>query len=83
MVSSKVSSKRVVGSVFSIRAALNCRTSGDGFTYQGQLQSNGSAITDTCAMQFSLWDAPGDGTQIGTTQSMNAVAVVMVFSLSH
>ncbi|NOK61059.1 MAG: hypothetical protein GFH27_549307n42 [Chloroflexi bacterium AL-W] len=27
-------------------------------------------------MQFSLWDAPDDGTQIGTTQSMNAVAVV-------
>ena len=65
-----------VGSVFSIRAAPSLTPIGDGFTYQGQLQSNGSAIMGTCAMQFSLWDAASDGTQIGATQSINGVAVV-------
>lgn len=71
------------GSVFSIRAAPSFIPVGDGFTYQGQLQSNGSAITDTCAMQFSLWDAASNGTQIGATQLINDVAIVNgIFSVT-
>jgi len=46
-----------------------------GFTYQGSLEINGSAMTGTVDFQFSLWDAGSGGTQIGTTVTYNAVAV--------
>ena len=35
---------------------------GTAFTYQGQLQSGGAPVNDTCDFQFSLWDAAGSGT---------------------
>jgi hypothetical protein len=40
---------------------------GTAFTYQGRLKLNGSAVTDTCDFEFSLWDAQADATQIGST----------------
>jgi hypothetical protein len=46
------------------------------WTYQGQLQRSGAAYTGTCDFQFSLWDAASDGTQQGSTQSINSVSVV-------
>jgi len=52
------------------RAAL-----GTAFTYQGQLKRSGSAYTGACDMQFALYDAASNGTQIGTTQSVSGVTV--------
>ncbi len=42
---------------------------GTAFTYQGQLKKAGSPISGTCDFQFSLWDDPSVGTQIGVTQT--------------
>lgn len=38
------------------------------FTYQGQLKLDGTAVTNDCTFEFSLWDDPTAGSQIGTTQ---------------
>ena len=45
------------------------------FTYQGQLNLSGSAVSGPCDFQFSLWDAADVGTQIGLTQTLSAVNV--------
>jgi hypothetical protein len=44
---------------------------GNGFTYQGKLDQNGTPVTDTCDLQFSLYDALTLGTQIGATQTLS------------
>lgn len=36
------------------------------FTYQGQLDQNGSPVNDTCDMSFRLYDAASMGTEIGS-----------------
>ena len=46
---------------------------GTAFTYQGQLKDDGQPVNDTCDFEFSLWGAPSDGVQIGSTASANAV----------
>lgn len=46
------------------------------FTYQGELKNNGSPVTAHCDFQFSLWDSFSGGSQIGTTESQNNIAVV-------
>jgi len=46
-----------------------------GFTFQGQLQDNGSPVNATCDIQANLWDAASGGVQIGSTQTVNGVAV--------
>lgn len=45
------------------------------FTYQGELQDGDTPIDGVCDFQFSLWDALSSGTQIGSTQTNNAVSV--------
>lgn len=37
------------------------------FTYQGQINRNGTLFTGTCDMRFTLWDAAVAGTQQGAT----------------
>lgn len=37
------------------------------FTYQGELHQNGSPVNNTCDCQFSLWDDPDAGVQVGPT----------------
>ena len=49
---------------------------GTNFTYQGQLKSGGSPVTDTCDFEFSLWDAVTSGNQRGSTVAVSAVPVV-------
>jgi hypothetical protein len=48
---------------------------GTGFTYQGQLKNANGLVNGSCDLQFSLWDSPSGGSQIGTTQSLTGVAV--------
>jgi hypothetical protein len=48
---------------------------GSKFTYQGQLKQHGNPFGGTCSMQFSLWDASGGGSQLGSTQTINSVQV--------
>jgi hypothetical protein len=45
------------------------------FTYQGQLTSSGSPVNGTVDLRFTLWDALSGGTQIGTAQTLDGVAV--------
>ena len=46
-----------------------------GFTYQGRLTDGGTAADGNYDLQFALWDSLSDGTQIGSTQTLNTVAV--------
>jgi hypothetical protein len=54
---------------------------GTAFTYQGQLLSSGTPVSDTCDFEFSLWDAAGSGipptggNQVGSTQSAPSIPV--------
>ncbi len=45
------------------------------FTYQGQLKVSGQPVTGTQDMRFSLFTAATGGTQLGTTQCVDNVAV--------
>lgn len=45
------------------------------FTYQGQLENNGSPVNGTCNFKFGLWDATSLGSQIGTTVTVPSVTV--------
>ena len=48
---------------------------GNGFTYQGQLLSSGSAVNVNCDFQFGLYDALSGGSQLGITQTVGNVGV--------
>jgi len=47
-----------------------------GFSFQGVLEEGKTPLNGFCDMQFSLWDAESDGSQIGTTQVINDVPVI-------
>ena len=52
---------------------------GTGFTYQGRLQNNGVAVTNTspgCDFAFSLFEDAGATTQVGASQLILGVPVV-------
>ena len=47
---------------------------GTGFTYQGELADGGGRpVSDGCDFRFSLWDAAGGGTQVGSASTVSAV----------
>lgn len=48
---------------------------GTAFTYQGQLVANGQPYTGTCQVQLSLFDALSQGSQVGSTVTLNGVSV--------
>lgn len=53
------------------------------FTYQGKLTDSGTPANGNYDLQFGLWDSASGGTQMGATQTINAVAVSNgVFSVS-
>lgn len=59
-----------------------CWALGTGFTYQGQLVQSGLPVTDTCDLQFDLYDDVAAGTHIGT-QTVTGVSVAKgVFSVT-
>ncbi len=46
------------------------------FSYQGRLRLiNGAYVSNTCDFQFSLWDAPTGGTQVGGVLERNNIAI--------
>jgi hypothetical protein len=45
------------------------------FTYQGYLEQNAVPVTGNCDFQFSLFDAPAAGAQVGSTLTRTNVAV--------
>lgn len=45
------------------------------FTYQGRLDFQGQPYTGTADFQFTLWDAPSGGSQIGSVNAKNGVEV--------
>ncbi|HAV62637.1 MAG TPA: hypothetical protein DCY13_09755, partial [Verrucomicrobiales bacterium] len=45
------------------------------FTYQGRLNADGTPYTGLAEMQFGLWSAAADGSQVGNTVATGAVAV--------
>ncbi len=50
----------------------------DTFTYQGRLRSVGGAyVNDTCDFQFTLWDDPAGGAQVGGTGTLDRNNVVV------
>jgi len=59
---------------------------GTGFTYQGQLKNASGPINGSCDMQFSLWDAAGNGSppaggaQIGITQTLSPTVTNGLFT---
>lgn len=60
-------------------AVVSCAlagTSDTAFTYQGDLNDNGSPANGTYMMEFSLWDALTFGNQIGSVVTINSVGVV-------
>jgi hypothetical protein len=66
--------------LFAVGAALlagsaAAQSVGTGFTYQGRLTNPGGPVTGACDFDFSLWDGPVIGAQIGLAQGVGAVAV--------
>ena len=49
---------------------------GTAMTYQGQLKQDGAPVTDAADFQFTLWDSPSDGNQVGSMVSTNGINVV-------
>src|SRR5438552_18397638 len=45
------------------------------FTYQGRLTDGGAAANGNYDLQFAVFDSLSGGTQIGSTQTLNTVAV--------
>ncbi len=54
---------------------------GTAFTYQGQLQSGGSPVNDTCDFRFILWDAEVGGAQVGATQTVSSTVSNGLFTV--
>jgi len=60
-----------------VQAAL-----GTGFTYQGQLQSSGSPVNDSCTFGFGLWDSASGGVQLGVTQTVTTTVTNGLFTVT-
>lgn len=60
-------------------AILLCATAASsqtsGFTYQGRLTDGGTAANGNYDLQFALFDSLSGGAQVGSTQTLNTVAV--------
>ena len=63
----------VVLAILSCTAVTLAQTSG--FTYQGRLTDGGTAANGNYDLQFALFDSLSGGTQVGSTQTLNAVAI--------
>src|SRR2546427_9462265 len=55
--------------------ATTARAQTSSFTYQGRLTDGGAAANGNYDLQFALFDSLSGGAQVGSTQSLNTVAV--------
>ena len=64
---------------FATTAILLCATAAycqsTSFTYQGRLTDGGTAASGNYDLQFALFDSLSGGAQVGSTQTLNTVAV--------
>ncbi|WP_376690790.1 hypothetical protein [Wenzhouxiangella sp. EGI_FJ10409] len=58
---------RIASMVIAVLMALPVAAQDSTITYQGQLQENSTPFTGTANLQFQLYDALVDGSQVGTT----------------
>src|SRR5438132_5153828 len=58
-----------------VLAATGAFAQGSGFTYQGRLTDGGTAANGNYDLQFGLFDSLSGGAQVGSTQTLNTVAV--------
>src|SRR5436190_11413914 len=56
-------------------AATSAFAQTSGFTYQGRLSDGGTAANGNYDLQFALFDNASGGLQVGSTQTLNTVAV--------
>src|SRR5438874_6781965 len=56
-------------------AAASAFAQTSSFTYQGRLTDGGTAANGKYDVQFALFDSLSGGTQVGSTQTLNTVAV--------
>lgn len=72
--------------IFSVRAHFVCTVliligvtgasaQSSSFTYQGHMTDGGTAANGNYDLQFALWDSLSGGSQVGSTQTINAVPV--------
>src|SRR6266576_3516896 len=64
---------RVLVFVLTCCSAFNAQTSS--FSYQGRLTDNGTPANGNYDLQFALFDSLSGGSQVGSTQTVNTVAV--------
>src|SRR6266571_7080444 len=75
----KAARRHFVGALFMVlclfagASAVFAQTSS--FIYQGRLTDGGTPANGNYDLQFALFDSLSDGTQIGSTQALNSVAV--------
>src|SRR6266540_3132234 len=62
-------------SILWLLVTSSANAQGSAFSYQGKLTDAGNPANGNYDLQFALWDSNGGGTQIGTTQTLNAVSV--------
>jgi endosialidase-like protein len=55
--------------------AISAQGQTTSFTYQGRLTDGGTAANGNYDLQFALFDSLSGGTQVGSTQTLNTVAV--------
>ena len=55
--------------------ATTARAQTSSFTYQGRLTDGGAAANGNYDLQFALFDSLSGGAQVGSTQTLNTVAV--------
>jgi hypothetical protein len=64
-----------IGLIFTCLAVVGAWAQTTGFSYQGKLNNNGAAANGLYEVQFKLFDAAADGTQIGAVIIKSDVAV--------
>ena len=72
-------SNRLISISFSLALSICLLTTAaaqtTGFTYQGRLADSGTPVNGNYDLQFALWNSLSGGGQVGSTQTINTVAV--------
>jgi hypothetical protein len=79
----RISTQAIALILFLAASAVTLFSQTTEFTYQGKLQDGAIAANANYDFEFVLYDSPGGGTQIGTTNSRNNIAVASgIFSVT-